>query len=676
MIDISDLPPPPSSRNRTAAPSVDISDLPPPPAATATGEWEDNARLPELPPIDAGKPSTLGRAEDVAEFGAGMAYGAVKGGAKGVWGAVKEIPQDAFEVVKFLGTDSVLPDGTLNPDAQKYLDDWFGTKKFYEGGKEAYEGVRNFMAMPASQREEIINHLKQQYNDKSSFQKGQLFTETGAEIGASFMTPSLLKKGSQVLKAPSKLSGLIESTRGAVRKAESEVTTAQEGAKQAQGVYFTQASKAEAKAEALKQQAEQYAHDLVAKKHGEGFPVADNISTPAGETLPATANRVITEALATTDKARAEAGSLIQDWETELDSRQQQNPGGFWGSTVGREWRRKLDVRLLRREPRPGEPVPKFAPSQSEKSFIESSYERIRGREIPGIGRRIPVTAKTLQNEIEEAGAEIERIRKSSGSKNKIQEIIDYRESLIEAIEKYTGKTYPRAPYKEAARDMRRVMDTIGAKKLPALEPGGPARWKFNSDPKKLFASQESYQALVEVVGEKTANTLAERYISNSLKGKGPEQAVKWLTEQNWLGQASPQAFEKALTYVDGLAINANDIKTQVAIAKASHEAVKRFGTQIKKMGEDRVGVLRKVQQALSGKTGQAMLQDWYDLVPNVNKSGAMKDEQIQQMTRELQQIAKIQDASERNKNLVKLAVKYSGMGAGAFGAEKLFGMF
>jgi hypothetical protein len=417
-----------------------------------------------------------------------------------------------------------------------------------------------------------------------------------------------------------------------------------------------------------RQAIEQYAHDQVERVHGSALPAADNIATPTSQRLEATTQDAILESLAHKKEVQRAAGEQIGNFEDTLQAKQAADGRGFWDSTIGRNWWRQTRVRMGKAPPRPGEELPKFGPSAFERKMVKDSVKNLRSVPVAGTDQHLPVTAEAIKEEI----SRLSRLanEQPSGSAN-IKVIKDYQQSLVQALEKYSGVKYPSQAYREASIDMRKLEELLGATFNPKAAKGQP-QWKITGGPNTIFRNAQSYTAAKEALGDSAANELLERHIANQLQGKGPKQALDWVNKQKWWDEASPSTFEKTMTYLDSLSARAKDITTRQAIIKVRTANLNRYGQMIQRIGADKSQALLKVEEILNGSTGPRMIEDFRKLAPSLTKSGAMNEAEIAEMDAALQKIGQIVDRKERNSALVKYVAKKAfpaGLAGGAFGA-------
>ena len=411
------------------------------------------------------------------------------------------------------------------------------------------------------------------------------------------------------------------------------------------GEPLTEAEKAvktaKTKVEEAQLSKEKSSREMVKKIHGDALSDADTVETPTEKRYETQKSKVFQDTIENAAKKQREAGKKIQDWQEAFQQKQLSEPGGFWNSAAGKEFRRQKGEQLLSRTPKE---APEFAPvGKDEAAVIQKSMARLQGKPIPGTQKRLPLKAEDLVNEVQRLEAEARALRKTKPGSPKIGYLERQRQDVIKSFEKYVGAEYPAAAYREASTDMNQLAANFGVKKTPFAAGG----YKYTANDKRIFGNPELFNQFSEMVGEENANNLAEKYVSNNLKAKTASAAQKWLDSQSWL-QESPEVRNKALTYVRDLAVREGDVRTQVAAIKSSEKYISGVKSQLESFGGDKSSVANTIVKTLSGKPTTQIIHDWEELKPSLIKSKVFTPQQIEVMSQQISQASRIADSRQR----------------------------
>jgi hypothetical protein len=644
-----DLPPPPPPGSGSGI------DLPPPPAPEAKQEEKPKERV---------KPSFW---DPEMTFAGAVAGGAV-GFGKGLGGSAMA----AKDMVMGLGTvvgHAIDASGEPDPEYDRLRNEWFGTKPIYDGIKSFRQAYNEWHSMPQKARDEILRKRLEEEQGKSAFGKSFDQYKALGDFTAGMTGPGLAAKAVGDVRKGVQLGTELQNINKANERLMTLGTMATREAQLSQGERIKrqtgEVSEMKRQAELVKLQQESTAHQRVKTIHGVEFPESDHSLTPTNEQLEPKLKHLVINQAQDVDRIRSEAGKVIKAWEDELDVKQQVDPKGFWRSPEGWKFRRETLTRLGKIIPKPGMPKPKWSPTPEQVKIVTQSFERIKGF-IPAGGKTVvPVHAKDLAGEIKRIGSEIGKEIKSNPGSQMIGYLEEYQESLVKSLEEYVGKDYPAQQYADAMIDKRVLFHDLGIKEK-TITPGRKV-YTTTTNAGDVFKDPEKFRALRLHIGDDAADNLALHYLSNNLAGKSSTAARDWLRSQRWFSEASPNAYEMADTYVDSLAREEGNYDALLKSAKDKESEIDLVKKHIEKMGTDRTSILGQLKTTLTGKTGPEMQRTYQELRPELQRSGALTPEQINELDDNVQRMVKIQTTAERNKMIAKTIARMGGYGAATY---------
>jgi hypothetical protein len=656
-------PPPPPSGSGSGI------DLPPPPPpaeaapAAETAKPHDDWDVKKYGPKPGFWDPELQFAGGLAGFGTGVVTKGIPGLASAAWDMVTGLGT----VVGHVTSSDAEPD----PEYEKLKANWFGTKPLYTGPRAFIQATNQWFSLPLAKRQEILRNQMEEYNveqgGKGAFERGFDRGSTFGDVATGVFGPGAIHKGIGAARKSMQFGTELENinkrllTAGTFAMREAQLSQAERYARTKKEAKATRTE-----AQILKDNMETTAHARVKALHGEEFPPAEHSGTPTNEQLSVKTKDLIVNTAREQDRLREDAGKLIEEWRNALDTKQQMDPQGFWKSPIGRFFSRKEKVRLGLMKAKPPFETPKFMPTPQEKEIVRGSFERIRGG-IPAGGRRVvPVSARDIAEEIKRISGEIGKIRENHPGSPEIGYLERYQESLVKAVSDYVGKPYPSEAYAETMKDTRTLYDALGIKEY-RVNPREPKKFttKFNST--NIFKDPEKFKALRLHIGEEAADNLAMQYLSNNLAGKTSEQAMKFLRDQKWFSEASPNAFEMAHSYVDALATEENNYKVLTESAKIKDDEAAAVKAKIAKIGSDRTAALSLLKRHLASKSGPELMSEYGDIRESLLKSGALNQTEIRQLDENIEKISKMEIKAARNKAIANTVARMAGYGAATY---------
>ena len=128
-------------------------------------------------------------------------------------------------------------------------------------------------------------------------------------------------------------------------------------------------------------------------------------------------------------------------------------------------------------------------------------------------------------------------------------------DKLEAAVKQWVGdENYPRAEYAALSDDLNKWNSKLGKslrgkEKIDYVSESEAGYANKGKVAAKAFANNETASEFRNLVGDQEYQRLAERHVSNTLRGKSAEQAAQWVDQQQWL-KSTPDSMKKAVDYV------------------------------------------------------------------------------------------------------------------------------
>jgi len=299
---------------------------------------------------------------------------------------------------------------------------------------------------------------------------------------------------------------------------------------------------------------EQYKHHEVAAK-SVGLPASDSATTAAGADIESDVRKIATSRYEALKSNQATKGSAAFKRYLDVGAALEKAGQYFTLSDSGSKLIQELS------EIENGGAGVETQYGKSMRTAAKRLREALSGVEANG---RRPANLDVIDQELRNL-REVQYDTSIKGAKGiKRRNVGKLADKLEKAMSQWVSEeNYPRAEYKSLSKDLNKWNSKLGhaltgKEKIDYIsesEAGYANKGKLAA---RAFANNDTAAEFRGLVGEQEYQRLAERHVSNILRGKTAKQAAEWVDQQQWL-KSSPESMKKATDYVRVMAEREGD---------------------------------------------------------------------------------------------------------------------